>query len=164
MKAPLVAFAGLSLLLTACAPPKTTLFAQHAPTASVAPALPHIEVLSSDTLVVDGRHIRLANAAAPQPAPHARCAAEALGARQARLRITALSQGVQKVTVAPTGALDDHNRTLATVFLDGVDPGQVLIDEGLAVAPEAKAFDWCAPTSDTLGQGRHIAMMSMAGS
>ncbi len=157
-------FAGLSLVLAACTPSNSTLFANEAQMASVAPALPHIEVLSGDTLVVDGRHIRLANAAAPQPAPHARCAAEALGARQARLRFTALSLGVQKVIVTPNGTVDDHGRTLATVYLDGVDPAQVLVQEGLAVAPGGRAFDWCAPISDTLDRGQHIALLSLAGS
>ena len=160
---PVLAAAGLAALLASCSQPEPALFAAESP-ATAASALPNIEVLSGDVVVVDGRHIRLANATAPQAAPHAHCAAEALGARQARLRLAALSQGVRKVTVMPTGALDGHNRTLATVYLDGVDPAQVLIEEGLAVAPQAQAFDWCAPMSDTLARAKHIAMLSMAGS
>lgn len=158
--------AGLSLtvLLAACSPPASTLFTHDAPAASAATALPHIEVLAGDVLVIDGLHVRLANAVAPQAAPHARCAAEALGARQARLRIQALAQGAQRVVVTPNGRVDDHDRTLAAVYLDGVDPAQVLIAEGLAVAPDAEAFDWCAPMSDTLQRGRRIALLSMAGS
>ncbi|MDB5408744.1 MAG: hypothetical protein JWL84_3656 [Rhodospirillales bacterium] len=159
-----LAAAGLSALLGACSPPQSTLFANDAPAAVAASAIPNIDVLSGEVLVVDGRHFRMVNVTAPQPAPHAHCAAEALGARQARLRIRELAQGARKVTVIPTGSRDDHNRALATVYLDGVDPAQVLIDEGLAVAPQTEAFDWCAPMSDTIARGKHIAMLSMAGS
>ena len=117
---PIVVAAVLSALLAACTPAQSTLFAKDAPAAVAAVSLPRIEVLSGDTIVVDGRHVRLADMTAPQAAPYAHCAAEALGARQARLRIAALSQGVQTVTVTPTGSVDSRNRTLATVYLDGV--------------------------------------------
>jgi endonuclease YncB( thermonuclease family) len=148
-------------LLAACSPARSTLFAEQTPAGAPAP---QIEVLQGDVLVIDGRHLHLVDAATPKPAPHARCMAEALASRQARLRLLALVQGVRKVVVSPTGSVDDHNRAEARVLLDGVDPAQVLIDEGLAVQPQGRPFDWCGPVADALPQGSRIAMLSLSGS
>ncbi len=42
-----------------------------------------VRVLSADAMVIDGKHVRLANAYAPQGVPDARCWAEAAAAKQA---------------------------------------------------------------------------------
>ncbi len=150
--------ASAALLLPACAPRPTSILAIPAAPAA---APPQIIVLQADVIVVDGRHLRLVGAVTPQPAPRAHCAAEAVAARQARSRLREMAQGVGAVTVIPTGKVDRWDRTEAQVFLDATDPAQVLVDEGLAVSPGGKPFDWCGPLSSDMVRSRHIAMLSL---
>jgi len=150
-------------LLTACSSPKSALFADNTPARQSDPA-PQVQVLTGEVLVVDGRYVRLANITTPQASPSAHCVAEALGARQARLRMVELAQRVQRVVITPTGRQDDYNRIEADVLFDGADPGQVLIDEGLAIPADGSKTDWCGPVSDASAGGRHIAMLSLPGS
>jgi hypothetical protein len=147
-----------AVMLSACSQPRS-LFVDE-------PAFPHaqINVVQADALVIDGRRVHLVDAVTPQPAPDASCAAEALAARQARLRMTALAQSARHVEVRPTGTLDGYNRVNAHVSFDGLDPAEVLIDEGLAVAPDKQSFSWCGPLSGSFPQAQHLAMLSLAGS
>ena len=148
--------------LTACSRPTTSsLFTQTA--GPVNAAAPQIEVLRGNVLVVDGRHLHLVDVAIPEAAPAAHCVAEAIASRQAEVRLEALTRHVRQVVVSPTGGLDDHNRTLAHVLLDGVDPAKVLIDEGLAVAPQPGGFDWCGSGETTHPAAQHIALLSFSG-
>jgi endonuclease YncB( thermonuclease family) len=120
-------------------------------------------VLQSDVLVIDGQAVHMADAVTPQASPDARCAAEALAARQAALRLKSLASGVRTVTVTPTGAHDSANRPYAHVLLDGEDPAHDLIADGLAVAPGGKPFDWCGPISADFPRAAHIADLSFSG-
>ena len=159
----LVLIALAALALAACSRPASSLFTQPAPAATAAGLAPRIVVLRGDVMVIDGRHIRLADASAPMPTPAARCPAEAVASRQAQLRLEALTRGVRQATVTPTGGVDDHGRQWARVVLDGADPAQTLINEGLAVAPQQHGFDWCASSSTTQPAAEHIAMLSYFG-
>ena len=147
------------VLFAACAP-RAPLFIETAP---AGPAPPQIAVLQSDVLVVNGEAVRLADAVTPQPSPDARCAAEALAARQAALQLKTLTQGVRTVTVTPTGVRDALNRSYAHVLLDGADPAHDLIEAGLAVAPGGERFDWCGPISAGFPRVAHIANLSFSG-
>jgi endonuclease YncB( thermonuclease family) len=151
----------LSLSISACGQ-RAALFADSRP--EPAEPAPRVQVLQGDVMVVDGQHIHLADTTAPQPTPDARCIAEAVAARQARLRLQQLALGVHRVEVSPTGARDHADRAEARVRFDGQDPGQQLIDEGLAVATRGAPFDWCGPVSKALPRGNHIAMLSLSGS
>ncbi|HLZ73756.1 hypothetical protein [Phenylobacterium sp.] len=147
------------VLLSACAPRGL----QFIEATQAGPAAPHISVLQSDVLVIDGQTVHLADAVTPQSSPDARCAAEALASRQAAHRLKELVHGVRTVTVTPTGTRDDQNRPNARVLLDGEDPAHELIEDGLAVAPGAKRFDWCAPISAVFPRAEHIAALSFSG-
>lgn len=147
------------VLLSACAP-HGPLFIETRPGG---PPAPTIAVLQSDVLVINGEAIRLADAVTPQPSPDACCAAEALAARQAGLRLKELVSGVRTATVTLTGAHDDLNRPYAHVLLDGEDPAHDLIEDGLAVASGDKRFDWCGPISASFPRAQHIANLSFAG-
>jgi hypothetical protein len=103
-----------------------------------------VRVLSPDTLVIDGRHFRLANAYAPQPVPDARCLAEVLAERGTRQIVRDLVHEATSLEVRPTGEKDGWNRALAHITLDGYDLGDKLKGEGLA--GESK-FDWCGSVS-----------------
>jgi endonuclease YncB( thermonuclease family) len=153
----LIAMGSLSLL-SGCAP-RPSLFAE------AAPATPTytVGVLQSDVLVINGEAIHLVDAVTPQPAPDARCAAEALAARQAALALKALASGVKTVSVTRTGAFDSANRPFAHIVLDGEDPAHDLIEDGLAVAPGGKPFDWCGPISASYPRAAHIANLSFSG-
>jgi endonuclease YncB( thermonuclease family) len=147
------------VLMSACAP-RGPLFMQAAPEG---PPAPTIAVLQSDVLIVNGEPVRLADAVTPLPSPDARCAAEALGARQAEHRLKDLVHGVRTATITPTGARDEMNRPYAHVLLDGEDPAHDLIEDGLAVAADGKRFDWCGPISASFPRGEHIANLSFSG-
>jgi endonuclease YncB( thermonuclease family) len=149
-----------ALFLGACS--QHSLFVDDPDAAKV--ALPHVSVVQADALIVDGRRVHLVDAVTPQPAPDARCPAEALAARQARLRVTALADRVKHVEVRTTGTLDGYNRADAHILFDGIDPAAVLIDEGLAVAPQKQAFDWCGPLSEAYPRAQRVALLSLAGS
>jgi len=145
-------------LLSGCAP-HTSLFAdtvQAGPSASIG-------VLQSDVLVINGEAVHLADAVTPQPSPDARCAAEALAARQAALQLKSLVSGIKTVAVTRTGTRDGANRPYAHVLLDGVDPAHDLIVNGLAVTPDNKPFDWCGPISASFPRVAHIASLSFSG-
>jgi hypothetical protein len=125
--------------------------------------VPQVLVLEPDALVIDGRHVRLSNAAAPHFAPHASCWAEALAAREVRQNVQGLVAGAREVTVTPTGGADEYNRILARVTVDGVDLGQSLLDDGLAAAPGATPFDWCGPLSTNIARGPHVSALMRFG-
>jgi len=110
-----------------------------------------VKVLNADVLIVDGRHVRLADAAAPQPVPDARCWAEALAARLATAAVRARVNDAREIRVVPTGAADEYNRAVAHVFLDNQDLAASLHDDGLVAATASRRFGWCAPISE---QGR----------
>ena len=149
------------LALSACSQPHS-LFVDG-PARSAGP-VSQISVVQADALVVDGRRVHLVDAITPQPAPDAGCPAEALAARQARLRMTDLAARAGHVEVKPTGTLDGYNRINAHVSFDGLNPANTLIDEGLAVAPDKQSFNWCGPLSAAFPQAQHLAMLSLTGS
>lgn len=109
-----------------------------------------VRVLSADAMVVDGRHVRLSNAYAPQGVPDARCWAEATAALQAVSWVRAKVRDARTIHVGPGTGFDEFHRDLAVVTLDGVDLGQELYEAGLAArrtdAPNGR-FSWCEPIS-----------------
>jgi endonuclease YncB( thermonuclease family) len=148
-------FAAAVMLLSACsAHPK--LFADAA---SRRP-MPQVLVVESDALVIDGRHVRLANAAGPQAVPHAACWAEAVAAHEARESVRALFAGAQDVAVTPTGGVDEYNRAWAHVSVDGLDLGLTLLQRGLAAPRNGTRFDWCAPLSTSVAEGPSISALA----
>ena len=120
-------------------------------------------VVEGDALVIDGRHLRLYNAYAPRIAPHAHCWAEALAARQARQTVRALVAEAREIKVTATGGVDEYNRELARISLDGLDLGQTLRDRALAAVPKAHAFDWCAPLSIDIANGPPLSVLADLG-
>ena len=111
------------------------------------PVASRVLVLAGDTLVIDGRHVALANVVSPQAIPDARCWAEALAAKHAVQTVKGLLREARVMKVTPTGKLDSYGRTLATVSLDGLDLGQTLYDSGVAAKPADRTFRWCEAVS-----------------
>lgn len=106
-----------------------------------------VKVLAGDILVVDGVHVRLSNAFAPEGVPRARCWAEAVASRQVAAVVEDMVRGSHSISVRPTGGRDEYNRVYAVVDLDGIDLGQTLYERALAAQPPKGRFEWCAPLS-----------------
>jgi endonuclease YncB( thermonuclease family) len=109
-----------------------------------------VRVLSADAMVIDGQHVRLANAYAPQGVPDARCWAEATAAQTTLAWVRAKMRDAREIAVEPATGVDEFHRQLAVVTLDGVDLGQEMYENGLA-ARRADGlngrFAWCEPIS-----------------
>jgi len=121
-----------------------------------------VQVLAADALVIDGRHVRLANAFAPQAMPDARCWAEAVAAQQAVLLVRDKVRAARSVAFTAGEGKDEYDRELGLVTLDGVDLGQTLFDGGVAARRGARRFDWCAPVSrDRTGAPPLKALLDM---
>jgi endonuclease YncB( thermonuclease family) len=132
-----------SLLLAACAPKR------EPPLAAAAPAsiTGHVRVLDADALIVDGRHVRLANAYGPESLLQARCWAEALASDHAAQFVRDLVDHARAYEFRPNGETDEFSRTVGFMLIDGADLGDLLYAQGLAARPSVPRFDWCAPIS-----------------
>ncbi|WP_374471231.1 nuclease [Phenylobacterium sp.] len=135
----------LGLAITGCTGEDPQPQSSRTPGPGPSPA-ERVRVLAADVLVVDGQHIRLTGAWAPQPIPDARCWAEALAAKQATAAVRQMVEQAANLEAAPSTVRDAYNRTVTRVRLDELDLSQSLIDAGLAAASERR-FDWCAPIS-----------------
>ena len=109
-----------------------------------------VRVLSADAMVIDGQHVRLANAYAPQGIPDARCWAEATAAQTTLAWVRAKVKDARDIAVEPGTGFDEFHRQLAVVKLDGVDLGQEMYENGLAARRTDGLngrFAWCEPIS-----------------
>ncbi len=109
-----------------------------------------VRVLSADAMVIDGQHVRLANAYAPQGIPDARCWAEATAAQTTLAWVRAKVKDARDIAVEPGSGFDEFHRQLAVVKLDGVDLGQEMYENGLAARRTDGLngrFAWCEPIS-----------------
>lgn len=131
LRSPSLLIAACALLTTACTP--------HASIYADRPAaeLHQIEVFAGDHLEIDHQEITLADAETPQPQPHAACRAEEISAAHAADVVRSKLTGAQHLEVHP----GPGDRQL--VNIDGLDLGQALIREGLAVSRGDVAMKWC---------------------
>ena len=119
--------------------------------ASPALATDGVRVIDGDTIQLNGMPIRLLGIDTPETLrPH--CANERALGLKAKERMIELLDGAE-VTYEASNELEPWGRVLATVYANGVDVGQKLYDEGLALywarGPKAKAARiaiWCGPT------------------
>lgn len=102
-----------------------------------------VQVLAADVLVIDGRHVRLADVVTPQPIPDARCWAEALAAKQATLATRELVRDARTLRIEPTGRKDEYGREISHVILDNEDLAHTLHDAGFAAETQPGRFTWC---------------------
>lgn len=109
-----------------------------------------VRVLSADALVIDGRHVRLANAYAPQGVPDARCWAEAAAANRVTDWVRDKVREARIVAIESPSGFDEFHRELVVVRLDGEDLGQAMYQAGLAgrrTDAQNGRFSWCEPIS-----------------
>lgn len=138
----LAATAALASILSACSKPEPPLKASAPPSIDA-----HVRVLDADLLVIDGKHVQLANAYAPEALLHARCWAESLASDHAAEFVKDLVQRARAYEFKPSGGIDSFGHTLGYVTIDGADLGDILYNAGLASRPAKPRFDWCGPIS-----------------
>jgi endonuclease YncB( thermonuclease family) len=128
--------------LAACGKPERPL--ASAPPPSITG---HVRVLDADVLIVDGKHVSLANAYGPESLLHARCWAESLAADHAAEYVKELVAHARSYDFKPNGQTDAYNRSVGFMTIDGADLGDILYNQGLAARPANPRFDWCQPIS-----------------
>jgi hypothetical protein len=138
----ILAAAALASTLAACGKAEPPLKASAPPSITA-----HVRVLDADVLVIDGKHVRLANAYAPESLLHARCWAESLASDHAAAFVKDLVQRASSYDFKATGGGDDYGRTYGLVSIDNADLGDILYNAGLASRPASPRFDWCGPIS-----------------
>jgi micrococcal nuclease len=100
--------------------------------------------VDGDTIILDGRHVRVANIDAPEIHEY-HCDAELrLGLVAKRRMAELLASGPLTVHEGDHGRMvDRYGRTLATIEVDGKDIGEILIAEGLARRWTGHRRPWC---------------------
>lgn len=103
-------------------------------------------VIDGDTITFRSERIRIANIDAPEIG-HPQCDAERRLGLAARQRLAALlgsgQVDIEKGDPKSGRAQDRYGRTLATVYVEGVDVGSILIEEELARPWRGKREPWC---------------------
>lgn len=151
------ALIALAALAGACDKPQKPLASAPPPSITA-----HVRVLDADVLIVDGLHVRLANAYGPESLLHARCWAESLAADHAAEYVKALVQHARSYGFKPTGETDGYNRTVGNLTIDGADLGDILYGQGLAARPSKPRFDWCQPISQKADGAPQISSLYSA--
>ena len=90
-----------------------------------------IYVIDGDTIDIDGNRYRLLGFDTPETV-RAQCESERARGNAATERLRALVAGGMQIELAARAQQDRYGRTLARLYVDGNDVGDVLIEEGLA--------------------------------
>ena len=155
----LAAAIALASALAACGKAEPPLKASAPPSITAS-----VRVLDADVLVIDGKHVRLANAYAPESMLHARCWAESLASDHAAAFVKDLVQRARSYGFRPSGEIDDYGRVYGLVSIDGADLGDILYNTGLASRPSTPRFDWCGPISKQAAGAPKISSLANFGS
>ena len=110
-----------------------------------------VEVVTPAVLLIGDQQVRLAGVSTPQPAPEAKCWAEALLAREAMQMLRAHTDRVSDLQVMPAA---DKPGT-ARVLVDGRDLSRLLVSEGFAASSGA-GWDWCGPMQLKTPRAPHL--------
>ena len=126
----ILAALAIASALTACDKPEQPLKVEAPPSITG-----HVRVLDADVLIIDGQHVRLANAYGPESLLHARCWAESLASDHAAEFVKDLVQRAASYDFKATGATDEYGRVYGLVTIDNADLGDILYNAGLASRP-----------------------------
>lgn len=97
-------------------------------------------VHDADTVWIDGTKLRLENIDTAEL--NGKCRYERDLAVEARDRLVVLlNRGERKVIYS--GRIDRYDRPLVRITVDGVDVGEVLVEEGLARRWTGRRMPWC---------------------
>jgi endonuclease YncB( thermonuclease family) len=112
---------------------------------------PEVTVVSERSVQIGTEVFVLAGVDLPKPAPQARCWAEALLAREARMALDGLVRGSQRVHTQQEQRLPSGEMA-AQVEVNGEDLSEALVQAGFAVRSNGKGFEWCGPV-DVAAEG-----------
>lgn len=102
-----------------------------------------IYVIDGDTIDVDGQRYRLVGYDTPETY-RAQCESERERGDAATARLRALVSAVPEVTLQIQDGKDKYQRGLATLLINNLDVGSLLISEGLARRYlSGKRQSWC---------------------
>lgn len=99
-----------------------------------------IRVIDGDTIAIGRERIRLSGIDAPET-EQAKCRSERRAGLAAKARVQDLI-GSSSVTLDRVGR-DIYGRTLAVVYVDGIDLGALLVAEGHARPYGGRRKPWC---------------------
>lgn len=137
MKTPFAAaIAAASLALLACTP-HPSIYADNQPAETH-----EVRVISADHLVIDGQDFTLADAVAPKAGDQAACEPERLAGVEAAAKVRSMLLSARHLEVQTAAGAAGR-----LVNVDGLDLGQAMIAQGVAVAPRAEPMDWCLRAS-----------------
>ena len=107
-----------------------------------------LSVVDGDTVRMDGVTYRLLGFDTPETF-FAQCSYERSLGKAATQRLEELVRDAQSIELQKTGQSCKWGRLCASLLIDGVDVGDILIREGHAVPYDGKTKrrDWCAPPS-----------------
>lgn len=112
--------------------------------AAIATSAP--QAIDGDTFDIGDERVRIANIDAPET-KSAKCDAERRLGEVAKRRLQELlaSPGFEMERGDPKSGRtkDRYYRTLATIYVDGIDVGRIMIDEKLARPWRGKREPWC---------------------
>jgi micrococcal nuclease len=105
-----------------------------------------LRTVDGDTFEVrgTGERIRLANVDTPEAGNRAACAAERSAASAATSRARQLVDAATRIDIRRTGRVDQYDRTIGFILLDGQDLGERLIADGFARTWRGRREEWCA--------------------
>ena len=106
-------------------------------------AAQQLTVTDGDTIRLGDERIRLEAIDAPETA-QPECLAERLLGEATTRRLVELVAVAGSFQIVRSG-VDQYGRTLAVVFVAGVDVARQLIVEGLAMPWTGRQVDWCHP-------------------
>jgi endonuclease YncB( thermonuclease family) len=119
----------------------------------------HVRALDADVLIIDGKHVRLANAYTPESLLHARCWAESLASDHATEYVKELIEHARTFEFVANGKNDEYGRIYGLLTIDGADLGDILYEQGLAARPSDPRFDWCQPISQKMAGAPKISSL-----
>ena len=105
-------------------------------------AMADVKVVDGDTIHLDGEKIRILGLDTPET-NNPECLAEKLLGERATLYLERWIASAKTVEKRDEQGKDRYGRTLAKVYVDGVDVGGRLIAEGLATSWRGTQTDWC---------------------
>lgn len=102
-------------------------------------------VVDGDTIddTKTGVRYRLAGIDAPETAERARCFSERRHGELSKGEAISVIQAAKVIEARPTGRVDAYGRTVAYVYVDGVDLGDTLVRRGLARPWRSGRKPWC---------------------
>lgn len=126
---------------------KTVAATRLRPPPSAPFALRRFWVVDGDTIQDNATRTvyRLENIDCPETDDRAKCFRERKQGERAKFEAVRLLKGAKTITVRPTGKVDQYGRSIATIYVDGQDFGELMIARGFARPWRGVREDWCGP-------------------